>query len=290
MQTGKWWEGNHKLGGFTHGMTHGDTKRGGRHGDVGLKISREGHQPIEDFLDECGDKPFFIWHAPFLPHTPHNPPARLLKKYQQEGRTLPIARYYAMCDWFDETCGELLGILDKRGLSDNTLVVYVTDNGWIQRENSGGYAPRSKRSPNEGGIRTPIMLRWPGKIAPKEYDNLVSSIDLAPTILAACGSKPTDEMQGINLLDLVVDGKPIERNTLYGEILAHDVADLDDPTKSLQYRWIIDGDMKLILPHGGGPAELYNLANDPHENKDLAEENGELVVKLTNKLDAWWRP
>ena len=290
MQTGKWWEGNHKLGGFTHGMTHGDPKRGGRHGDLGLKISRTGHEPIEDFLDECGDKPFFIWHAPFLPHTPHNPPQRLLAKYQKDGRSIHVARYYAMCDWFDETCGELLEILDKRGLSENTLVVYVTDNGWIQQENAGRYAPRSKRSPNEGGIRTPIMLRWPGKIAPKEYDALASSIDLAPTILAACGSEPTDEMPGINLLPAVTEGEPIERDTIFGEILDHDVADIDDPSASLQYRWVISGDWKLILPASGGPAELYNLSEDPHENENLAGDNKELVVRLTRQLDAWWKP
>jgi len=290
FQTGKWWEGSHKLGGFTHGMTHGDPRRGGRHGDLGLKISRTGHQPIEDFLDECGEKPFFIWHAPFLPHTPHNPPQRLLEKYRKDGRSIHVARYYAMCDWFDETCGELLAILDKRGLRENTLVVYVTDNGWIQREKSGGYAPRSKRSPNEGGIRTPIMLRWPGKIAPKEYDALVSSVDLAPTILAACGAKPPEEMPGVNLLDLVIDGKPIEREAIFGEIFAHDVADIDDPAASLQYRWVIEGDWKLIVPYKKGPPQLYNLARDPHEEKNLADEHPEIVTRLKKRLNAWWKP
>ncbi|MCA9270978.1 MAG: sulfatase-like hydrolase/transferase, partial [Planctomycetales bacterium] len=82
LQTGKWWEGDPVAdGGFTHAMTHGDPKRGGRHGDLGLKIGREGLAPIGKFLDDCGDNPFFIWYAPFLPHSPHNPPARLLEKY-----------------------------------------------------------------------------------------------------------------------------------------------------------------------------------------------------------------
>lgn len=290
LQTGKWWEGNYKLGGFTHGMTHGDPKRGGRHGDLGLKISREGSKPVEEFLDECGEKPFFIWHAPFLPHTPHNPPERLLKKYTAQGRSLHVAKYYAMCEWFDETCGELLDILDKRGLTENTLVVYVTDNGWIQRENAGSYAPKSKRSPYDGGIRTPIMLRWPGKIAPKEYDTLVSSVDLAPTILAACDVAPPKEMPGVNLLDLVIDGKPIKRDAIFGEIFDHDVKDINNPTASLQYRWVIEGDWKLILPHGGGKAELYNLGDDPHETKNLAAENGEIVERLTLRLNDWWSP
>ena len=78
-QSGKWWEGSYSDGGFTHGMTHGDPERGGRHGDEGLKIGREGMKPITDFIDEAteAEKPFLVWYAPFLPHTPHNPPERL---------------------------------------------------------------------------------------------------------------------------------------------------------------------------------------------------------------------
>ena len=76
-QSGKWWEGSWKDGGFTHGMTHGDPKKGGRHGDVGLKIGRNGLKPITDFVEHAQkeQKPFLLWYAPFLPHTPHNPPS-----------------------------------------------------------------------------------------------------------------------------------------------------------------------------------------------------------------------
>ena len=81
FQSGKWWEGSYRRGGFTAGMTHGDPDRGGRHGDDGLTIGRTGLQPIFDFIDETGDDPFFVWYAPFLPHWPHDPPARLLEKY-----------------------------------------------------------------------------------------------------------------------------------------------------------------------------------------------------------------
>ena len=80
-QSGKWWEGSWKDGGFTHGMTHGDPNRKGRHGDEGLKIGRDGLKPITDFVEHAQkeQKPFLLWYAPFLPHTPHNPPERLLK-------------------------------------------------------------------------------------------------------------------------------------------------------------------------------------------------------------------
>jgi arylsulfatase A-like enzyme len=164
-QSGKWWEGSFRHGGFTHGMTRGFPQPGGRHGDDGLKIGREGLQPVFEFVNHSvqQEKPFFLWYAPFLPHTPHNPPARLLKKYTTPDRPLQLARYYAMCEWFDETCGDLLGYLDEKNVSENTLIVYVTDNGWIQRTERSSvpegwdrqFAPRSKQSPNEGGVRTP---------------------------------------------------------------------------------------------------------------------------------------
>ena len=287
-QSGKWWEGHYSRGGFTHGMTHGDASRGGRHGDEGLKIGREGLGPIESFLDETAGKPFFLWYAPFLPHAPHNPPERLLAKYRAEGRSEFVAKYWAMCEWFDETCGELLGILDRRGLTENTLVIYVTDNGWIQQEDGGGFAPRSKRSPYDAGLRTPVILKWPGTIAPGRDDTtLVSSLDLVPTILAAGGAQPTPEMPGLNLLE----GPPKERNQLFGDLYAHDAADINVPGTSLEYRWTVAGDWKLILPAAPGEApSLYHITQDPYELRDLAAGHPDRVAELSAAIDAWWKP
>ena len=176
-QSGKWWEGSFKHGGFTHGMTHGDPKRGGRHGDAGLSIGRKGMEPVTQFIDHAigEEKPFLVWYAPFLPHTPHNAPARFLEKYNQEGRAPDVARYYAMCEWFDETCGELLGHIEKKGVTDNTLILYICDNGWAAKSTNaqdpnqktwGSFALRSKGSPFDNGIRTPIMVSWPAKLEP----------------------------------------------------------------------------------------------------------------------------
>ncbi len=288
-QSGKWWEGHFSRGGFTHGMTHGDPKRGGRHGDFGLKIGRQGLQPIFDFIDDAADKPFFVWYAPFLPHTPHNPPQRLFDKYKTKTDSPHVARYYAMCDWFDETCGELLSFLDERKLAENTLVLYVTDNGWIQNTKGGGYAPRSKRSQYDGGLRTPIMLRWPGKLKPRKSEQLASSIDLAPTILAATGLQPTSEMQGIDLMDQTAFRA---RNQLFGEIFEHNAVDIDRPATSLMYRWCIRGPHKLILPHAanvpGGKIELYDVLADPHEKNNLAANRPEVVDQLTRAINDWW--
>jgi arylsulfatase A-like enzyme len=288
FQSGKWWEGNYSEGGFTAGMTHGDPSRGGRHGDEGLKIGREGLQPVYDFLAANKGKPFFLWYAPMLPHQPHNPPERLLAKYRDKTDSLFVAKYWANCEWWDETCGELLGHLDKQGLTENTLVAYVTDNGWIQDPQARPFAARSKRSPYEGGVRTPIMLRWPGKLQSRRDDQtLVSTIDVAPTILAACGGSPTKEMPGLNLLD-VATGKSRGHDAVFGEIYAHDVADIDRPEPGLLYRWCIDGELKLIESADGKTKELYRVTADPREEKDLAAEQPGQVKALSERIKAAW--
>ncbi len=300
-QSGKWWEGSYQRGGFTEGMTRGFPHPGGRHGDEGLKIGREGMEPVFDFIDRAveNEKPFFVWYAPFLPHTPHNPPERLLKKYAVDDRPASLANYYAMCEWFDETCGELLNHLDDAGVAEDTLVVYVTDNGWIQQPAGKGYAPRSKRSPYEGGTRTPIMFRWPGTIPPDDRPELCSSIDLVPTILAAAGAEGPHDFPGLNLLPELKSGDAIERDTIFGESFAHDIADIENPQASLLYRWVIRGYDKLLLtydgatgkmkyPPQGGEPQLFDLEKDPQENNNRASAHPQLVEELRGLLNEWY--
>lgn len=287
LQTGKWWEGSPSLGGFTQAMTHGDPARRGRHGDVGLVIGRQGMEPIKQFLDEQSDQPFFLWYAPMMPHAPHTPPDRLLNYYANKAPTPFVARYWAMCEWFDETCGQLLAMLDERGLAENTLVLFANDNGWIQQPNAKGFAPKSKRSPYDGGLRTPIMIRWPGKIAPRrDEQSLASSIDLAPTVLAACGAS-IEGLPGLNLLQ--AKSQPLPRDAAFGAIFTHDAVDIDLPAKNMEYRWCVEGRWKLILPKSAAKQpELYDVLADPREERDLAAERPDLVRRLSQRIDQWW--
>jgi len=302
-QSGKWWEGNFRRGGFTHGMTRGFPQPGGRHGDDGLKIGREGMEPVFDFIDQAvtDKKPFYVWYAPFMPHTPHNPPERLLSKYRDQVDSLFEAKYYAMCEWFDETCGQLIDKIEDKGLTENTLFVYICDNGWIQDPNAGGYAPRSKQSPNEGGTRQPILLSWKGVIQPQEREELVSSIDLVPTMLSAAGVEVPEHMPGLDLMPLVRDGKSLARDTIFGEGFAHDIADIHKPESSLLYRWVIQGKWKLLLTYDGAVGryasshprterrpQLFDLQADPHELNNLASANPDRVAKLAAKISDWW--
>ncbi|HSG34047.1 MAG TPA: sulfatase-like hydrolase/transferase, partial [Sphingomonadaceae bacterium] len=246
FQTGKLWNGTYKDFGFTHGMT--DTA--GRHGDAGLKIGREGMQPIYDFIEtaQAEKKPFFIWHAPFLPHTPHNPPKEIFAKYKGKGPTPEAEKYHAMVEWFDNTCGELDGYLEKNGLKENTVILYLADNGWDGENAHKG--KRAKLSPYEMGIRTPMFVRWPGKVkAGRDGETLAHIIDFAPTILDITGAKSPGGLPGLNLIDREAMKA---RDTVFVEAYTHDIADLGDPSKSLVADVVIDGWMKLILP---GPAK-----------------------------------
>ncbi len=312
LQTGKWWQGHFKRGGFDEGMTKGQ-----RHGDDGLAIGRNTMEPVYDFMKRCraDEKPFFVWYAPLLPHDPHDPPADLVEHYQSKTDSIHVARYWGNVERFDRTVDDLMNFLDTEKLSADTLVVYVCDNGWIQSHDKRSFAPRSKISPYDGGLRTPIMLRQPGTITPAKSEALASSLDILPTILAACGVPAPEGVPGLNLLDAK---KVAARKQLFGECYTHTLIDIDDPAKSLLWRWTVrrDGDhlWKLVEPvtaHGKGDfpkwearyvmpedqaryergeIELFDVAADPHETENLAGASPEVVKELQKSLDAWWNP
>ena len=316
LQTGKWWQGDFQRGGLTSGMTQGK-----RHGDEGLVIGRETMQPIEDFVRGCRAEqtPFLVWYAPMLPHDPHDPAPDLVEHYKPLTASLHVARSWANIERFDATVGQLLSFLDTEGLAADTLVVFVTDNGWIQDPDRPRFAPRSKLSPYDGGVRTAIMLRQPGRIEPAVNRSLASSLDILPTVLTACGVEPPPGLPGINLLDA---HGVAQRRQIFGECYTHTIVDLDNPAKSLLWRWTVRDDWKLIVPVTAGPAvqergraetslqrppdraltpeglgrfergepELYNLAEDPHELVNLADKHPALVGELHKSLDVWWTP
>lgn len=309
FQSGKWWEGSWRDGGFTSGMTHGDPGRDGRHGDAGLAIGRQGLEPVASFIDSAVEKqkPFFVWYAPFLPHTPHNPPQRLVKKYTVRDRANDVTKYYAMCEWFDETCGELLGHLESKGIAEDTLVLYICDNGWAAASTNAdhpyqkiwkSYAQRSKSSPYENGIRTPIMVSWPGHTAPARLKDFAHAIDLFPTVAAAAGVEPPEDLPGINLLD--PDARQA-RERVFGVCHSTHNMTVGNPGDTLQYVWCLEGQWKLLVRRHGkdtskyrnlhvwdtAPVRLYDLSEDPHEENDLAANRPDVVARLKTAIDNW---
>lgn len=290
FQTGKLWNVTAREVGFTDGMTMTE----GRHGGDGLSIGRKTMQPIYDFIEkaQAGKKPFFIWHAPMMPHDPHNPPTEFLAHYQGKGLSAKAEKYYAMVEWFDKTCGELDSYLAGKNLTDNTVIIYLADNGWDAERGS-----RAKLSPYELGIRTPMFVRWPGKVKPlRDDETLASIIDFVPTVLKACGLKVSSDLTGLDLLD-----RPVmtARKSVFAEAYTHDIADLATPSKGLVAQIVISGWSKLVIPgpvrpdksYTSGPKgiELFDLKSDPLEKRDLAADRPEEVKRLQAIQEAQWR-
>lgn len=289
FQTGKLWNVTAEEVGFTSGMTNKE----GRHGGDGLEIGRKTMKPIFDFIDKAqsGKKPFFVWYAPMMPHQPHNPPQEYLARYQGKGLSPKAESYYAMCEWFDKTCGELDAYLNEKHLADNTVIIYMADNGWDAEQGH-----RAKLSPYEMGIRTPMFVRWPAKVAAKRDDETLASIlDFVPTVLKVCGVKVPAELPGLDLLD-----RPAmtARKSVFVEAYTHDIAALDHPERSLVTQVIINGWSKLLVPGTLDPdkaftsapkaIELFDLKSDPLEKTDLAAERGEEVNRLKALQKAEW--
>jgi uncharacterized sulfatase len=324
LQTGKYWEGHFRNAGFTDGMTLAEPS-GGRYGDKqlangdivahgngdhGLAIGRQTMKPIDDFLDDHGDSPFLIWYAPFLPHTPHDAPQRYVDRVD---RRVPEFRrpYYASIAWFDATVGHLIDAIERRGLTENTLFVFVVDNGWepdrdhfVAHRSEWEHTTNSKRAPFDAVLRTPILVRWDGKTVPATYDTPVSSVDIVPTILAATGVEASQTTPaGVNLWPVATGRQPpqVDR-AVFGAIYPGDASVLGNPSADVAYRWVRQGRHKLIVPQSRGqkppwnrylvsPA-LYDVIADPAETTNLINraELAGTADKLHQQLDQWWLP
>ena len=330
FQTGKWWEGDFANGGFTQGDTRNSLAIAtrppqwagsapsyirARQGDWGLMTGRVDYvngiaapaHPIPyantiktatDFINTqvAAEQPFFLWYSPYLPHDPFDPPAGLLSQYTALGLNSTDANFYANIERLDGGVGALLDHLDTKGIADNTIIMFICDNGrQFNTPNTNG-----KTSPYDSGARTPIIVRWPdrikpgGAIEPQIIRTPVNMVDMAPTIHHALGLPIPPEMQGINLLD---PAAVAARQTVFGSDHDVEILTLSDPTESLENRWAVRNGWKLIL-NSTGPTvtkELYQLYNgstpvDPHETNNLAASNPQLVNELTMEIVNWYSP
>ncbi len=333
FQTGKFWEGHWRNGGFTEGMTlfqapprsqtFGGTRKLANgvtvahgNGDLGLQIGRNSMQPIFRFIDDCeaAGTPWFVWYAPYLPHQPHDSPQRF---YDLAQRRPDIQKhevpYFASIAQFDDTVGQLVQHVRQHGKINNTVFVFVSDNGWRpsvtpqrNRPQEFAHTKRSKRAPFDDGLRTPILIRWDGVIQPATHMTPISSIDLMPTLLsiAKIPRARWPRLPGVDLLpvcrgqDELTSDRPI-----FGAIYPGDASRLGNPSADVAYRWVRQANMKLIEPHhradGSQPwgnylqsTALYDIAADPFEERDLSKsaDYQSVVRGLRKRLDQWWNP
>jgi arylsulfatase A-like enzyme len=246
------------------------------------------------FVDRRAAGPFFLEVAYNAVHWPFQPPGRApsdrdaaprpaekgdLRLYQGPDDPTPATRqdYVRMLESADEGVGRILAALDRHGLSRNNLVAFTSDNGgeWLSRN-----APLSHRKSTlwEGGIRVPLLLRWPARLpARKTSEQVAITMDLTATILAAAGvgAPPGHRPEGIDLLPILRGESALADRQLFWRIAR--------PNR--QQRAVRSGQWKLLVD--GGQFLLFDLSADPGEKHDLTAQRPDLVVKLKTLLEAW---
>ena len=256
-----------------------------------------------DFVRDNKDRPFFLYYPTVIPHVALHVPDEDLKPYLDLGwndppftrgkgygytpHFTPRAAYAAMITRLDRYVGNLLDLLDELKLSDNTLVVFTSDNGTTHLGlevdftffKSVGELRGLKGSLYEGGVRVPTIVRWPGHVEPGTVSDRVSGFeDWLPTLMEAVGGSATvsDEIDGISLLATLKGQKQPEREYLYREF----------PSYGGQ-QTIRVGDWKAVrqnMSKGNLDIELYNIADDIGEKNNVAADNPAVVARLEKMM------
>ena len=283
---------------------------------------------FSDFLDKSGENPFFMWVGFQDPHRDYdrssiehnNDPASVTVPPQlvDDGNTRSdLADYYDEISRMDRNIGEMLETLEEKGLSENTLVIFFSDNGMP--------FPGAKGTLYDSGVGTPLIFSWPGKVKPgSRCSSLASSIDLAPTILEAAGLRVPETVQGVSMLNRVVGGPEISgREYVFGERNWHNCDEHMRYVRGSRFKLIRNAYTELPF---GNPAdvsmspswyslmekkekgelsseqarlftvprpavELYDLEKDPGEFTNLAgdPEFAGVVRELGQVLDKWMK-
>ena len=266
----------------------------------GLPFGEDGEYLTDRLTDEAiglmermhaRKKPFFLYMSYHNPHTPIEGKPELVDYYKnkiREGMDHQNARYAAMVHTLDEDIGRLMRSLNNLGISDKTLVVFYSDNGGFDQvrddEQVTNNAPlrSGKGSAYEGGIRVPLIVRWPGVTAKDTVcDVPVTSMDFYPTILEALNVEADKTLDGVSLTPLLRDPKgTLPREDLHWHYPHYYFT--TTPVTAIRH-----GDWKLLEYYEDGRQELYNLKDDLGERTDLAQTIPEVVQDLHGRLDTW---
>lgn len=259
-----------------------------------------------NFIDQCPkDKPFFVYVAYNAPHHAWVGPEDLVQKYLDRGLARPTANCYAEIESMDRAIGNLLDGLDARGLADDTIVIFFSDNGphqnpmpnadWARRNPQGFRGQKGNLYDN--AHRVPLFVRIPGQTS-REIDALTTIADWMPTLLDLAGvpaAQIPDGLEGRSLQPLlqgesdwpdrrIVDthfNPTWDANTLRREPVR---AELDFDRQGL---WIRDQHFKLVQDRRGN-RQLFDIVKDPREQNDLSAEHPEKVAELLAELRNWW--
>jgi arylsulfatase A-like enzyme len=261
------------------------------------------NKPSDDYLtDRLGDeavsliegygkdssRPFFLMLAFYTVHSPVQAKADLTEHYEQKlakdsSSTWKNPKYAAMVHSMDENVGRVFQALEKQGLADDTIVVFFSDNGGLERNTSNHPLSKGKGYYHEGGVRVPLIIRHPDQIkAGAESGVPVVSNDLFPTLLDLAGLPlmPEAHKDGLSLKP-VIDGGTLDRDKLYWHYPHYHGAG-ETPTSAIRM-----GGYKFIRHYEDGRRELYNLRKDIGESNNLIAKMPEKAEKLEDALDQW---
>ncbi len=235
------------------------------------------------FIESAGDEPFFTCLWNYSVHWPMEAPDNLLKKYEtRTGPDLNDTRYGAMIEALDASFGRIMQQLENNNLSDNTVVIFTSDNGGFAGVSDNRPLRESKGHIYEGGIRVPLMIRWPKAIEPEQINSTpVISMDFFPTILEVCRLEPEPVCDGESLSPLFTGGK-LRRQSIYFHFpnyAWHRSNSLAGAVRS--------GDYKLVRHYTTDKLELYNVAKDISETENLVSRRPRLATRLNQQLTRW---
>lgn len=241
-----------------------------------------------DFLKQQAQtkQPFFLYLAYNAPHTPIQPPADWLEKVKQREAGIDPARakLVALIEHLDAGIGEVVKTLDETGLSENTLVIFSSDNGGqLSVGANNGDLRDGKQSMYEGGLKVPTGVVWKGHISPnEETDFMAMSMDLFPTVCEAAGIKVPAGLDSVSILP-TLEGKtqtPLRKHWFFRR------REGGNRYGGKTIEAVRSGDWKLLQNSPFAPLELYNLKTDPLEKENLAEKNRKKFNELSTLLRA----
>jgi arylsulfatase A len=242
----------------------------------------------EEFIESNRARPFFLYLAHDSPHIPFSAKANLTARNPDAFN--PV--YAAVIETLDDTVGRLLAKLDTLGLAANTLVIFTSDNGGLHVP-EGPHATVTHNGPfragkgfvYEGGLRVPLIARWPGKILAGREENLpVINTDWLPTLLTLAGAKVPGGLDGVSLSDVLVGTAPPRPVRPLFWHFPHYTNQGSQPAGAVR-----DGDWKLIEHYEEGRLELFNLATDLGETKDLSGIEPKRAALMARALAGWRR-
>ncbi|MFB6135933.1 MAG: arylsulfatase [Halobacteriaceae archaeon] len=238
---------------------------------------------VEFVEDHAGDEPFFTYVASNAPHTPLQCPDEYAEPYLDAGCSEERARFYGMVSNIDDNVGRLLDALERTGQAEDTVVVFTSDHGpALHQDEAGRYRAGlrdGKGSVYEGGVRVPCFVRWPDAVEPRDCDQLAHFVDLFPTLLPACGADlPTDRtVDGADLRAVLREGERIDDRRVFLQWHRGDEPDLYRNCAVVEDRFkLVNGD------------ELYDLAADPGEHRNVAADHPEVVTRLREAYEEWF--